>query len=123
AALVLTAAGVLLGSWWAHDHLGRWWGWDPKEVGGLAVLAWSGLTVAYLLRRPGGELAAMLLGVLGNVVVSLSWIGANLLASVHSYGVPGPSTLAVGLVGFVVAQMIVLGVALLPAGRLVQRRV
>jgi ABC-type transport system involved in cytochrome c biogenesis permease subunit len=29
--------GVVLGGWWAADNLGRFWGWDPKEIGGLSV--------------------------------------------------------------------------------------
>ena len=40
AALLLAVA---LGAWWSHRYLGRWWGWDPKEIGGICVLAWAGV--------------------------------------------------------------------------------
>ena len=50
AGLALTLVGVALGAWWAGGHLGRYWGWDAKEVGGLCVLAWNG--VIYWAVRP-----------------------------------------------------------------------
>lgn len=48
--LVLTIVGVALGAWWARDHLGRYWGWDGKEVGGLCVLLWNGVICGALHR-------------------------------------------------------------------------
>ncbi len=116
--LPLTAVGVVLGAWWAREHLGRAWGWDPREIGGLSVLVWYGLMLVGLARRRT-ELAGLLLGVLGNVVGSLSWFGANLLVAQHTYGMP---TAWVGLLGaFVLLQMLLLGMALIPAGRLTRR--
>jgi hypothetical protein len=56
AALALTSAGVVLGSFWARDHLGGYWSWDPKEIGGAAVLAWGAL--ATRLPLPGCRSAA-----------------------------------------------------------------
>jgi hypothetical protein len=52
--LTLTAAAIVLGAVWAREHLGRYWGWDPREIGGLAVLAISGLSLwAALSGRSG----------------------------------------------------------------------
>jgi hypothetical protein len=120
AGLVLTGVGVGLGCWWARDNLGRYWGWDPKEVGALGVLAWYGLMVWCLQWRPRSERAGMLMGVVGNVVVSLSWFGAALVADVHSYGIP--PYLPVCLAGFVISQLLIFGVAFVPPGRLARRR-
>src|SRR5262249_43670091 len=38
AAVLLLAAGTFLGGWWAAESWGRFWGWDPKEVGALIAL-------------------------------------------------------------------------------------
>jgi hypothetical protein len=120
AGLVLTGMGVALGCWWARDNLGRYWGWDPKEVGALGVLAWYGLMLLCLRWRPLSERAGMLMGVVGNVVVSLSWFGTVLVANVHSYGVS--PNLPVYLAGFLISQLLIFGVAFVPPGRLARRR-
>jgi hypothetical protein len=118
AALVLTAAGVVLGGWWARDHLGRSWGWDPREVGGLSVLAWDALLLAVLLRRQAG-LPGLLLGVAGNMVVSIGWLGPALVDGRHAYGFPAPLALLLG--GFLMTHLVLLGLAFVPPGRLARR--
>jgi hypothetical protein len=119
-ALALTAAGVLLGGWWARDHLGHFWGWDSREIGGLGVLAWDGLLLACLLRRRAA-LPGMLLGVLGNMVVSLSWFGPILLAAPpHADGFP--ATLRLLLAGFLMTQLLLLCLVFVPAGRSAHRQ-
>jgi hypothetical protein len=79
AGLVLTAGGVVLGGWWAADNMGRFWGWDLKESGGLSVLVWNSFLqlCLWLLRRRQADLA---LGMVGPVVVSLAWFGPGLVA-------------------------------------------
>ena len=32
------AIGIILGGIWAQRHWGRFWGWDPREIGGLSVV-------------------------------------------------------------------------------------
>jgi len=114
--LVLTAVGVVLGGWWAADNLGRFWGWDPKEIGGLSVLVWNAVLLLWLRYRPAAVLAGMVLAGVGNVIVSLSWFGPALLDNRHSYGI--------GLwLGFVVVQLLLLLLALVPAGWLARQRV
>jgi hypothetical protein len=117
--LGLTALGVVLGGWWARDHLGRYWGWDVKELGGLAVLLWYGVMLGCLRWRPSGWLAAMVVGVAGNVVVSLSWFGAPLVSPLHSYGYSGYAPI---LLAFVVSQGLILLLALVPPGRMIGQR-
>ena len=107
--LSLTAVAIVLGALWARDHMGRYWGWDPKEIGGLAVLAASGLSVmAALGRRPSHRNersdGLLLAGIAGNIVVSLSWFGPPLIS--HEYG----RTPAYGpyLLAFVAIQVVLL---------------
>jgi len=113
---VLTMAGVVLGAVWAKEHLGRYWGWDVKEIGGLAVLSWLALELAVPQRKVGTR-ATMMLSIGGNVVVALAWFGANLLASgPKSYG-----AISYLLDSFVAVNLIVCLIGLLPAGTLSQR--
>jgi hypothetical protein len=114
--LLLTAVGVLLGGWWAADNMGRFWGWDAKEIGGLSVLVWNVVLLLWLRYRPAAALVGMVLAGVGNVIVSLSWFGPALLDNRHSYGI--------GLwLGFVVVQLLLLLLALVPAGWLARQRV
>jgi hypothetical protein len=111
--LPLTAVGVALGAVWARDHLGRYWGWDLREIGGLAVLTSSGLSLwaarsGGRFRATGGPQAAgavMLAGIAGNIIVSLSWFGPRLVEAGHRGGTPryGPY-----LVAFVAVQVVLL---------------
>jgi ABC-type transport system involved in cytochrome c biogenesis permease subunit len=87
-AVLLLAAGTILGGLWADVSWGRFWGWDPKEVWALVSL------LAYLVVLHGRYagwidnfgLAAG--SVLGAAVIGMSWYGVNFLlgAGLHSYG-------------------------------------
>ena len=115
-ALMLTAVGVVLGGWWAADNLGRFWGWDAKEIGGLSVVVWNAVLLLWLRYRPAAVLVGMVLAGVGNVIVSLSWFGPALLDNRHSYGFGLP------LLGFVIVQTLLLLLALVPAGWLARQR-
>ena len=86
-ALFFCLFGTILGGIWADQSWGRFWGWDPKENGALAIVIW-------LLVLLHGQLAGLLkkksyaLGmVFTNIIVALSWFGVNLLSvGLHSYG-------------------------------------
>jgi hypothetical protein len=71
-AAVLTLAGILTGCVWAKDHLGHYWGWDPKETWAAAVLIWD-VAILLLLRYGTSERTVIRLGVLGNVLVGFAW--------------------------------------------------
>ena len=118
-ALVATAAGVVLGAWWSRGGLGRWWGWDPREIGGLCALAWAGLLFQSFRWRHSTPQSRMLVAVTGNMVVALAWFGPVLLEATrfagHAYGGPSP-TLGMLLGGFLVAQIGVAYLLVLPAG-------
>ena len=119
--LALTIFGVVLGAWWARDHLGRLWGWDVKELGGLAVLAWYGVILACLSRRLAGWLVGILVAVAGNIVVSLSWFGPPVfgIGGLHSYGAARQWPY---LAGFLISQVLILLLGFVPARRITSRR-
>jgi hypothetical protein len=111
--LSFTAVAVALGAVWARDHLGRYWGWDLREIGGLAVLTSCGLSLWAALSgrtHTAGRRAdaVMLAGIAGNIVVSLSWFGPSLVDAGRRDGTPryGPYLLA-----FVVVQVVMLSFA------------
>lgn len=84
---VMMAAGTLLGAVWADQAWGRFWGWDPKEVGALLIV------LTYLiplhLRYVGVVGPTGLAGwsVLGFISVIWSWYGVNFIlgAGLHAY--------------------------------------
>ena len=118
-ALLLTTAGVLLGMVWAKIEWGRYWAWDTKEIGGLSVVVWQ-VCFLFVHRFAGGSPRSVLvMSVLGNIVVSLAWFGANLLSGLHNYGTPSywPFLLTAVIVNFAF-----FGVGLAPAGWLQIRK-
>jgi len=111
-ATVLSAGGVILGMIWAKAEWGRYWAWDIKETGGLAVVVWQ---VVFLAAHWFARLRAraLLLSLLGNVVVSLAWFGGNLASGLHSYG---PLNYWLLLMAGVVFNLALLLMGLAPAG-------
>jgi ABC-type transport system involved in cytochrome c biogenesis permease subunit len=87
-AVLLLAAGTILGGLWADVSWGRFWGWDPKEVWALvSLLAY----IAILHGRYAGWIGTFGLAagsVIGAAVIGMSWYGVNFLlgAGLHSYG-------------------------------------
>jgi ABC-type transport system involved in cytochrome c biogenesis permease subunit len=87
-AVMLLAAGTILGGLWADVSWGRFWGWDPKEVWALVSL------LAYLVVLHGryagwiGNFGLAAGAVVGAAVIGMSWYGVNFLlgAGLHSYG-------------------------------------
>lgn len=87
-AVLLLATGTLLGGCWAAESWGRFWGWDPKEVGALVAL------VCYVIplhaRYIGWvrDFGLAVSAVLCYASILLSWYVINfvLAAGLHSYG-------------------------------------
>jgi hypothetical protein len=82
----LTLVGILLGCVWARDHLGRYWGWDPKESWAAGVLIWDVAMLTLLRYRPSDR-EVVRLGILGNVLVGFAWISGapQLLPSLMTF--------------------------------------
>ena len=112
-AVVTTAVGIVLGACWSHEHLGRWWGWDPREIGGLCVLAWSCL-LWRCFRSPSSNTQSLTaMALMGNIVVCLSWFGAWLLTSASR--ADGASLYGVIIGAFVITQLLAICLYMLPA--------
>ncbi len=94
-AVLLLAAGTILGGLWADVSWGRFWGWDPKEV-------WALISTLVYLAILHGRFAGwfnnfgMTAGtVIGAIMIAGSWYGVNFIlpmispdgtAGLHSYG-------------------------------------
>jgi len=87
-AVLLITAGTILGGLWADVSWGRFWGWDPKEVGALIALLI--MMTALHGRRAGwhGDLSLAIGSVCGFAGVMWAWYVVNFLlnAGKHSYG-------------------------------------
>ena len=112
-ATLFSFVGTILGGIWADQSWGRFWGWDPKENGALLIVLWN---ATILHARWGGlirERGLAVMSVFGNIVVSLSWFGVNMLGvCLHSYGFMDQ---AFGtLMAFIASQLVVMGLGLIP---------
>jgi len=112
-ATLFSFVGTVLGGIWADQSWGRFWGWDPKENGALIIVLWNALI---LHARLGGlirERGLMNLAIVGNIVTAWSWFGVNMLGiGLHSYGFM--SAAFWWLVGFVISQLLLIGIGSLP---------
>jgi hypothetical protein len=77
---------LITGAVWANESWGRYWGWDPKEVG--ALVSWVAYA-AYLHTRIThgwrGRRSAYF-AILGFILVIFTWLGVSyLLPGLHSY--------------------------------------
>ncbi len=89
--VLLLATGTFLGGWWAAESWGRFWGWDPKEVGALIALV---CYVVPLHARYIGwikDFGLALSAVVCFASIILSWYVVNFVfaAGLHSYGFGG----------------------------------
>ena len=113
-ATLFSFVGTVLGGIWADQSWGRFWGWDPKENGALLIVLWN---ATILHARWGGlvrERGLMNLAVVGNIVTSWSWFGVNMLGiGLHSYGFTDAAFRWLML--FVVSQLALIGLGLLPS--------
>jgi len=113
-ALITTLIGCFLGAWWARDYLGRWWGWDPKEIGGLCVLAWACVLLqSFRSHRTPAQLR-LCNAIIANMIVATGWFGPALI-TIHSYPVTHP-TIGMLLAIFLVIQVVFIWMAQLPEG-------
>src|ERR1700758_5817327 len=112
-ATLFSLVGTILGGIWADQSWGRFWGWDPKENGALLIVLWNAVI---LHARWGGmirERGLMAMAVFGNIVVSLSWFGVNMLGvGLHSYGFMDQGF--GNLTAFIASQLVVMGLGLIP---------
>lgn len=75
ASLLFTSAGVFLGMIWTKEAWGRYWDWDPKEIGAFGLILW--LAVYVLICRRISPRVTMILAILGNFIVTFAWFGPS----------------------------------------------
>ncbi|MBN2021645.1 MAG: cytochrome c biogenesis protein CcsA [Pirellulales bacterium] len=98
-AVLLLAAGTITGAIWADFAWGRYWGWDPKEIGALVTL------LVYLVVLHGrwagwmGPFALAVGAVAGATAILVTWYGVNFVftGGLHSYGQGSGGAFIVGL--------------------------
>jgi ABC-type transport system involved in cytochrome c biogenesis permease subunit len=87
-AVLLLAAGTILGGLWADVSWGRFWGWDSKEVWALVSL------LIYLAVLHGrytgwfGNFGLAVGAVIGACSILMAWYGVNFVlgSGLHTYG-------------------------------------
>ena len=82
---VFLAIGIITGSVWAHYAWGSYWSWDPKETWSLITwLIYAVMLHARLVRGWRGKRMAIM-AIVGFACVLFTYLGVNLLPSLHSY--------------------------------------
>lgn len=88
-AFALVAVVLVTGALWAHYAWGRYWGWDPKEVGALVI--WINYAIYLHARVTYGWVGvpSAVVAVLGFFIIIAGFLGVNLgwfADGLHSYG-------------------------------------
>ncbi|HEV3263133.1 MAG TPA: cytochrome c biogenesis protein CcsA, partial [Gemmataceae bacterium] len=90
-AVLLLAAGTFLGGWWAAESLGRFWGWDSKEVGALVALVCYVIPLHARFIGWVMDFGLAVCAVVCYAFILFSWYVVNFViaAGLHSYGFGG----------------------------------
>jgi ABC-type transport system involved in cytochrome c biogenesis permease subunit len=112
-AVLLLAAGTILGGLWADVAWGRFWGWDAKEVWALISLL---VYVAILHGRYAGWFGNFGLAagsVAGASAIIMAWYGVNyfLRSGLHTYAQGAGGQMQLYVLGFMLAQWSLLAAA------------
>lgn len=82
---VFLTLGIATGAVWAHYAWGSYWSWDPKETWSLITwLTYAVMLHARLVRGWRGKRMAIM-AIVGFGCVLFTYLGVNLLPSLHSY--------------------------------------
>ncbi len=82
---IFLTLGIVTGSVWAHYAWGSYWSWDPKETWSLITwLVYAVMLHARLVRGWRGRRMAIM-AIVGFACVLFTYLGVNLLPSLHSY--------------------------------------
>ncbi len=82
---IFLTLGIVTGSVWAHYAWGSYWSWDPKETWSLITwIVYAVMLHVRLVRGWRGKRMAMM-SIVGFGCVMFTYLGVNLLPSLHSY--------------------------------------
>jgi hypothetical protein len=82
----LVLAGLLLGMFWSHQNRGGFFAAGPPEFGTLCAAAWlMGFCLIQRFGHPSNR-TTMLLCIISNIIVSLAWFGAGIVAHGNGMG-------------------------------------
>ena len=81
----LLTIGIVTGAFWANVAWGTYWSWDPKETWSLITwLVYAVMLHTRLVRGWRGRRMAIM-AIIGFACVLFTYLGVNLLPSLHSY--------------------------------------
>lgn len=80
---------LITGALWAHYAWGRYWAWDPKETGALAI--WLNYAIYLHTKKTSGWSGpfSSFIGILGFFIIIVGFLGVNLglfADGLHTYG-------------------------------------
>lgn len=75
----LVIVGMMLGLPLSQQYFGRYWRWDPKEIGGLCVAIWLIALAAMQRYRRMSDRGTIFMCLGANVIVTLAWFGAGII--------------------------------------------
>jgi ABC-type transport system involved in cytochrome c biogenesis permease subunit len=86
----ITFAGLALllitGAVWANESWGRYWGWDPKEVGALVAWLTYGAFLHVRISRGWTGRPAAYFALVAFLLILFTYLGVSyLLPGMHSY--------------------------------------
>jgi ABC-type transport system involved in cytochrome c biogenesis permease subunit len=112
-ATLFSFVGTVLGGIWADQSWGRFWGWDRKENGALLIVLWCAIILHARWGEYIGQRGLMVMAIFGNVIMSFSWFGVNMLGiGLRSYGFMQKAF--PWLVGFMLSQLALMAIASMP---------
>lgn len=110
--IVASTCGIVLGMIWSHQNWGRWWGWDARELGAVAVLAWSVLMWINFRAAESSASRRLTAALIASVVVCIAWFGpfiGDVQTGIHS------APIGIAVIVLVLAHFGAIHVAQLPA--------
>lgn len=75
ACLTLVTIGLITGSFWSQEYYGKYWSWDPKEIGGLMIWAWYAVAVTCAWLKILRLTLMPALTISGGNLCLIGWIG------------------------------------------------
>ena len=108
--LVMLTIGNFLGSMWANESWGRYWGWDPKETWALISIMLYALVIHLrLISHWRGRWAFNFMSIVAFGSILMTYFGVNFyLTGMHSYAT-GDKIITPAFVYYAVGIVLLLG--------------